>query len=193
MAKNRIEVFDTEYQRLPTRQWVRSDSTGGEHHVIPLETVRDKVVAFSCVDDTLRVFVDPNAGGTIDISEIKVGARCYAISWASPQELREAAIRNGLIDDESERTPTAMIEHPEQRILLSDTLKLMPLRALETLFHEIQHLLEDYCGASAEGGWAEGLVDALAIGNVSMLIQSGFIQLDRLSIAGVPLVKHEDQ
>jgi hypothetical protein len=189
MAKNRIEVFDTEYQRLPTRAWVRSDSSGGETHVIPLQAIRDKVVAFSCVEDTLRVFVDPDAGGTIDISEIKIGARCYKIRWADTARLREAAVKHKLIDEESERTPSAMVVHEDETILLVDTLRLMPLRALETLFHELTHILEDVCGLGAEGGWPEGLIDALGIQQVNILVQSGFIDKNRISLAGVPLAK----
>jgi hypothetical protein len=98
-------------------------------------------------------------------------------------------MRNGLLDDESERSPSAMVVHQEQVILLSDTLKLMKLRSLETLFHECMHVLEDVLGVGAEGGWPEGLIDALAIQQVNMLIQSGFIDLERISIAGVSLAK----
>jgi hypothetical protein len=186
----KCEVLDLDYNRLLNRDWIRTDSTKGEFHVIPLEDIRHQVVAVGEKDGMIRVFVDPSLGlPVVDISEIRVGARVYKIRWATPTELHTEAMRNGLLDDESERSPSAMVVHQEQVILLSDALKLMPLRALETLFHECVHIQEDVLGVGAEGGWPEGLIDALAIQQVNMLIQSGFIDLERISIAGVSLAK----
>jgi len=68
-------------------------------------------------------------------------------------------------------------------------LQQFPLRALEALWHEKYHILEDVTGVATEGGWPEGLVDCVAIQDIALLIQSGVFRLEDISIAGVPLIK----
>jgi len=144
-------------------------------------------------DGVLRLFIDQDAeDSVIDISELRVGARCYTIRWAAFEEMRTAGLANGLIDEGDPGAPSAMVVHHEEIILLSDALKLMPLRALETLWHEACHVIEDAVGVGAEGGWPEAFVDAIAVQIVNILVQSGFIDLAKISIAGVRLFARQD-
>lgn len=56
--RQKYEVLDLDYNKLPPRKWVRTDSSGGECHIIPIRNKRDKIAAISVVDGVLRIFVE---------------------------------------------------------------------------------------------------------------------------------------
>jgi hypothetical protein len=122
-----------------------------------------------------------------DISEIRIGARVYPITWDADEveTLRECLAE----DDEDGGIPASasgMIDHNTRTICLDPTCLATPLTAFEILLHEAFHAVECFAGLDLD----EAKIEALAAGFASVLIQSGFLTPEEYSVCGIPLAAH---
>ena len=111
------------------------------------------------------------------INTLRLGAREYDIKWDA------AAIRKICEERGEDGSAAGAIDHETRIVYLDPGYLSYSLPAFEVLLHEAMHIIEAFMGLD----WEEGKVEGLAANIASLLIQSGFIDLDELEVGGIRL------
>jgi hypothetical protein len=114
------------------------------------------------------------------IDALRLGADDYPIRWDADSV---EAVRACIDEDDDGTTASGSIDFAKREICLDPDCLVSPMNALHILFHEAGHMIDIALGLDL----SEAQVDAMAFAWRSLMVQSGLISPEELTVAGVAL------